>query len=425
MAASPQANATAPLLHHSPSLPPAPPPSRSPRISIPFLQPQVAGVPTSTLPERAQAPLPAIPLPSIPSELQLSAEGLVYALVQLVSDSTQHTWYPSITGLRYLSVHSISAFFREEDLQRVFSVSSGTGQGVERAVIHHAVQHATQNVLFWLDRGNFKYPNFMSNTTTTPERLKQWTAFGALAAIHLFTLSAGPLPIYILRPWFNLAADEPIPTSLTDPVCQFLMNAVNQQPAIVRLTRAGRAEVHDSWSSDFMGKVLFPDSRDDWEVNQEFLAFSAGFNTPLGGGTTLISTMEPFVGAHGVPAFIAALYDRTVKTPSQVIDKLSPQYHYSGVQPAHLLLQRLFVACLVRYLNGKGHPDHPELRASGLVEDDQFITRQDDVALRSQMFLKAVSDTWAVPLDPDWSIKRYRAPSKTRLPGPMPSQQLK
>lgn len=115
--------------------------------------------------------------------------------------------------------------------------------------------------------------------------------------------------------------------------------------------------------------------------------------------------MEPFVGAHGVPAFIAALYDRTVKTPSQVIDKLSPQYHYSGVQPAHLLLQRLFVACLVRYLNGKGHPDHPELRASGLVEDDQFITRQDDVALRSQMFLKAVSDTWAVPLDPDWSIK--------------------
>ena len=126
---------------------------------------------------------------------------------------------------------------------------------------------ATSNSDFWSDRGPFKYPNFLPNSMSDLTRQIQWEVFGIVAALHLFTIGAGPEPMCpfflivamltaaygdgdvdptqsislpllrlldkdsadTLAVWLCFPADAPLPTSLAEPLCQFIINVGEKQ----------------------------------------------------------------------------------------------------------------------------------------------------------------------------------------------------
>lgn len=144
----------------------------------------------------------------------------------------------------------------------LLSSGEGVGEGVARYVIHRAVCRSTSSTLFWSDRGRFKFPNFLPNSLTNVSRVVKWETFGIIASLHMLVLGAGPEPICpffiilsilfavrnandedpisfislpllqlldtecadMLSGWLHLSPTDTLPTELTSPISQFIMN---------------------------------------------------------------------------------------------------------------------------------------------------------------------------------------------------------
>ena len=147
-------------------------------------------------------------------------------------------------------------------MPNIVSSGEGVGEGVARYVIHRAVCHSTSSTMFWSDRGRFKFPNFLPNSLTNSSRVVQWETFGIITSLHMLLLGAGPEPICpffiilailfavrkaededpisflslpliqlldsesadLLGGWLQLSPTEDLPTELTSPISQFIMN---------------------------------------------------------------------------------------------------------------------------------------------------------------------------------------------------------
>ena len=58
-----------------------------------------------------------------------------------------------------------------------------------------AVRQMTTNAAFWNERGGYKHPVFLDNSTTNVSRIASWRTFGALCGLFIARLGVGPLPV--------------------------------------------------------------------------------------------------------------------------------------------------------------------------------------------------------------------------------------
>ena len=59
------------------------------------------------------------------------------------------------------------------------------------------------------------------------------------------------------------------------------------------------------------------------------------------------------------------------------------------------------------YLNGVGHPDHPDVRAA--VGEERFVREAGDPLLRARLFLQMISGNDLIPVTEDWELEVRQA----------------
>ena len=113
-----------------------------------------------------------------------------------------------------------------------------------------------------------------------------------------------------------------------------------------------------------------------------------------------------------IPQAVASLYTLKVTHPAQISTRLSAKYVTDGVTREHIILQHLFFRALHRYLHGHGHPDHELVRSVGQISEEAFTLESNNIALRAQLLLEAVTDRTSLPLDSLLSITVSLLPSR-------------
>ena len=68
-----------------------------------------------------------------------------------------------------------------------------------------------------------------------------------------------------------------------------------------------------------------------------------------------------------------------------------------------IIYEQGFDARLRTYLQGVGHPNHPNVVAA--IGQQRFDRDANDPLLRARLFLHMMTGSDIVPLDPDWAIK--------------------
>ncbi|KAJ7681811.1 hypothetical protein B0H14DRAFT_2655107 [Mycena olivaceomarginata] len=335
------------------------------------------------------------------------------------------------------------ARFHASRIRRLHNSSEGEvaiGPGPERAAYRQAISNAVQDHRFWgpAASGGFFIPVFSMAGITTPERCQIFAAYGSLLAIHSFTLGQGPIPVSIwlllalvsgksgmlipsdvlvaldpdafdtLAPWLTMEVTDSVPSDFRHPLCQFLMNSVDVQarafltlfsdhlaessPQPYQIPNQRTQEDHDALTIAFTTRVLLvvPHSG----TIRSTLHLSGGFD--VAGGEYRLTQYRPAI------AMLACLYDRKLRSISDVINHLSCSISCSlqdGTTPYFAALFRLL---LQRYLSGAGHPAN--LRG-GLIEQSVWEKDDGNPLLRVGLLLQAATDADLWPTSQTWSIK--------------------
>lgn len=102
-------------------------------------------------------------------------------------------------------------------------------------------------------------------------------------------------------------------------------------------------------------------------------------------------------------ALVAALYNRHITGPSSLLDhikfELSPPSSNRNVQVAF----SAFNLSLKRYLQGRGHPDHPNIRT--IVHPTNINEDKDSLALRSVLLMQSIYGSYLIPVIRGWRIR--------------------
>ncbi|KAH9937958.1 hypothetical protein B0H21DRAFT_833402 [Amylocystis lapponica] len=275
---------------------------------------------------------------------------------------------------------------------RNYHIDNAVGEGVERAALLRACSLMCLDFEFFGSRGPYYIPQFID--VDLPSRHFKWKAFGTILAITIIHVRSAPLPISLflimallsddstltihkdilahfdrssavtLYPWLMLQPTDEMPVALNHPISQLLMSEMDIQ-----------------WTTALLTRVLLGRSSSSLWNNPEFKALQEGFNIFFNENLS-VNSVKDFEQLRGRIVCIGAR-DATC---------LSKCYG------------RLFFLRLLRYLQGVGHPEHPELYASGLVSAEDWSTAQNDRVLRSKLLLMAVQDSAMIPLSPDWRI---------------------
>ncbi|KAH9934597.1 hypothetical protein B0H21DRAFT_699322, partial [Amylocystis lapponica] len=300
---------------------------------------------------------------------------------------------------------------------QVYSLPNATGRGVERSVLIRAVALMVEDYHFWADRGEYKIPSFLPVNASVSVRLWRWKAFGTLCALYVLHLGSGPLPAtmafldrdaaWTLHPWISLSPSGPITDTLKPALSQFLINQLSMQLSTVLAARVDEAG-HNALTPGFTAQVLFG-NKDLWN-HVEHAAFREGFDLRFK-PTQHHSMIQVFYSVDSLDldpmsplSIVAAMYDRQIKGPDQIITRLevSPS---TGLDRELQCFQRLFELRLARYLRGMGHPRTRDLVQSQLISDAQFLKAQNDPILRCQLFLMALTEKDTLPVGNNWSIE--------------------
>jgi hypothetical protein len=190
-------------------------------------------------------------------------------------------------------------------------------------------------------------------------------------------------------------------------------------------------ESHHSWTQLLIRRItLGPE--DPW-TNQEFLALQEGFDISLNGldGTgrqgllqaclifimqipfcSLSCHVKTFEGAFKeaynrsyAPSLIAAMSRRCIDHPIQVIENLE----FGMLEGDHNRVGNHFIELfqrhLRRYLNGVGHPNHPNVTGGQLMTSEMYNDGVGKTCLRVELFLQAATDSNLLPAESHWKIK--------------------
>ncbi|KAJ7073446.1 hypothetical protein B0H15DRAFT_758098, partial [Mycena belliarum] len=293
-----------------------------------------------------------------------------------------------------------------------------TGPGPERAVYRMAVATAVHNSQFWIEAGSsgFYIPVFSTMSfVAIYDRCQAFAAFGSLLALHCYVLGQGPFPVSVwllvalaLAPWLTMTPDDPIPSSLSHPLCQFLLNIMEIQA----ITAPRTQQVHDGWTIAFMSKVLLG-SDTPWN-HPEFLALKRGFDITVGDSSVINVRYPTFIlpyiwlmqlqrlSVHRPAlAVLTCLYDRQIRKVEDVSDRLGFHITRAGDDGTTPLFAALFRLLFRRYLVATGHP----LQLRGLViEEEKWMADADNELLRVGLLLEAATDADLRPVSSSWSI---------------------
>ncbi|KAH7906211.1 hypothetical protein BJ138DRAFT_1223452 [Hygrophoropsis aurantiaca] len=307
------------------------------------------------------------------------------------------------------------------------------GSGIERGVFRTIMSELIPNMhLYWEHRGSYYTPILSIACRPIPERLLHFKAFGFLSACHFLLYGAGPTPLspflwiaIILGPdcipfklpfiaalepslaaslqtWMSLSADDPLPTrDPLSPLSQFLISYLNLQPSMISQTRT--TTEHDSWTQTFQAKCLLG-HEDPWN-HPEFLALKEGFDmalSPDSDDLTFIKAFKDAFGASYVPALVAAMYSREIKSPTMMLEHLDYEVAHNANDNTTGHWTHLFQIAMTSYLMQPGHPERA--MTLGLVSADAFEKDKTDQALRSRLLLQSATGSNLMPVNLEWKI---------------------
>ncbi|KAF8173419.1 hypothetical protein K438DRAFT_1772222 [Mycena galopus ATCC 62051] len=367
--------------------------------------------------------------------IEAAAKGIWALLLYFEQRSGPDELFPLPDGvLACTSSKTIESFFHSIRTFRigVRQLHNGNlgniaiGPGPERAVYRHAIATAVQNHHFWAPAASsgFFIPVFSIASVEIPERCQMFAAYGSLLALHCVILGQGPIPISIwlllalvagkegmlippavllaldpeafdaLTPWLTLKRNDPMPSNLMHPTCQFLLNVMERQPWEIASNRT--ALFHDGCTIAFMCQVLLG-GNSFWD-HPEFLALKRGFNITVGETSVVTRLLKDRTAI----AMLACMYDRQVRNVDDIIDRITCTTYIDSDDGTTPYFGALFRLLLIRYLAGPGHPP----QACGtLVERDQWEKEEQNGVLRVGLLLEAATDTDLRPTSQSWSIK--------------------
>ncbi|KAJ7804438.1 hypothetical protein B0H14DRAFT_3486175 [Mycena olivaceomarginata] len=321
--------------------------------------------------------------------------------------------YPR-TGMTHLS-------FLQSEMHRSYYLASALGRGVEQAVWRHVLSLLAEDTRFWQPTpAEPQYFTFLlSPVSSEPERTAKFYVYGQLIAIHLYYyghgLSVGLWPVLAialgrasmllgegflrlispdvasdLRPWFALAVEDPMPSSLTAPVSRLLMDVLEIQPSQVPFPRSPTQ--HDDITVRLLSRKLL--GCEPW-THLDFLGAQDGFDMSL----------SDYANFGDAACLIAGMYRRQIQNLQDVLSHL----HYlvlapSTAPPQVALMRSLFELQFKRYLMGDGHPQ--QCRDNGLVATDEKMQRGSTTPfLRAQLLLLTAIESSLLPVKDTWGIR--------------------
>ncbi|TFK78915.1 hypothetical protein K466DRAFT_606558 [Polyporus arcularius HHB13444] len=225
-----------------------------------------------------------------------------------------------------------------------------------------------------------------------------------------------------LQPWFDLGSNDPTPKEMMHPVLQFVMEILGRNPIEFTSTRTPEdPNSHDNWSCQAFLKVLYQQDTSFLGL-REFEVFCRGLMASFPGESDFAQTVAETLDSRDlIPEFVLGLYTR----PIDDIDQFIAQrliFHYTTDQGKKTkgkakaddmaarqaeqrdVAEQTFVAYFIRYLHGRGHPDHLQLRQTKIIDADDFKLKADSKTLRVEMLLRALTDSPMLPLDDMWCI---------------------
>ncbi|KAJ7212438.1 hypothetical protein C8J57DRAFT_1256371 [Mycena rebaudengoi] len=314
-------------------------------------------------------------------------------------------------------------------------VATSLGRGIEHAVFRTVLSLISEQYNFWVSsqaEPTFSTFSLYPLPGITEERKSRFYSHGRAIALHLFYyghgLSVGLWPILAIvlgrdsmllgenflreispsiaaqfKPWFALAPADPIPTSLSDPVCGLIMD-MSLTPSMISSPRT--KQQHDDWTVTLLSHALL--AHDNPWQHPEFLALSDGFNMPLNGLSNMFTFNHQFHDLSPLRAacLIAGMFHRQVQSiENEIVPHL--QFAVLGLltaTPEVAILCDLFKLRLIRYLQGTGHPQW--LRTHGLIATDQEMQRgQANQFLRAHLLLLTALESSLLPISESWLIK--------------------
>lgn len=99
------------------------------------------------------------------------------------------------------------------------------------------------------------------------------------------------------------------------------------------------------------------------------------------------------------------MYDRRVKSIGDVLDHVEYSIDKAAADGTTPLFVELFKRRLHLYFKGKGHPPHPFIHSSGLVNQDEIERDRSDGLVRVQHFLLACTESDLLPVQGSFTIK--------------------
>ncbi|KAJ6624595.1 hypothetical protein B0H10DRAFT_728404 [Mycena sp. CBHHK59/15] len=309
------------------------------------------------------------------------------------------------------------------------------GPGPESAVLRRAVFLTLEDYRFWqpAPHSSWFVPVF-GPSIEVRERTRHFVADASLFAIHCHVLGTGPAPIspwlmlaacfgrramlipkqYLaaldpiafdcLAPWLMLEPEDPIPTNLRHPLCQFLINHMDMQPSMIASPRT--PDVHNDYTIEFTTKILL-NCANPW-VSPEFRAIQYGVDIPI--GTSSFSMR--LVSDNNVLPLLACMYDSQVRHVEDVTSHIDCSILMSATDGTTPYYGALFCLLLLRYLDGVGHP--LELHG-GVVGEDEWSKHINDPLCRAKLFLEAISDNDLLPAIESWQINLHFVGGYTKL----------
>ncbi|KAJ7891729.1 hypothetical protein B0H14DRAFT_3696366 [Mycena olivaceomarginata] len=402
------------------------------------LAPRRTNPPRNTrLPIVSDTQLPSVAPAHPPTQIRLAAgseitdwQQSVWIEVASVPDSQTHLLSPGQlqSTIRALELTHLS--FLQSEMHRSYYLASALGRGVEQAVWRHVLSLLAEDTRFWQPTpAEPQYFTFLlSPVSSEPERTAKFYVYGQLIAIHLYYyghgLSVGLWPVLAialgrasmllgegflrlispdvasdLRPWFALAVEDPMPSSLTAPVSRLLMNVLEIQPSQVPFPRSPTQ--HDDITVRLLSRKLL--GCEPW-THLDFLGARDGFDMSLSDYAKFgdhLRTLLPLQAA----CLIAGMYRRQIQNLQDVLSHLHFLVLAPLTAPPQVALMRsLFELRFKRYLAGDGHPQ--QCRDNGLVATDEEMQRGSTTPfLRAQLLLLTAIESSLLPVKDTWGIR--------------------
>ncbi|RPD56392.1 hypothetical protein L226DRAFT_525326 [Lentinus tigrinus ALCF2SS1-7] len=355
--------------------------------------------------ELADDPSHEGPLKFYAGDIDALAHAMLDYLIYLARTSPSRTSSTQSSVDRAPSDEAVAAWIRPPGVNQFSLFTSITELMSTQARLYRATIGPTDDE----DLGELKDqcgPNFGSSALYMSAILLPIMSSGIVAAID-------PALATTLQPWFSFASDDPTPRAMSHPVCQFVIevldrNTMQQLSEFTSTRNPDDHQSHDNWTCEAFLKVLY-------RQGHSFLGLRGD----------LAQTVAEAIGARdNIPAFVLGLYKREIGDVSEFISQRL-HFHFTaeqntgkGKSKADDIIaradeerdaaERAFVGHFIRYLQGEGHPDHPELRQSSLLSSSDFeknlFSQAKSKTLRVELLLRALTDSPTLPLDELWCI---------------------